>query len=167
MSQQKRARKVDKQQEVAEAIAAYLIEHGLADSGIRALAKAAGVSDRMLMYYFGNKEAAITAALTYIGQALGARLNAVIPENHMTAEQLLEDLLTASSSDEFYPVIRLWFELVGLAVRGETPYQESVREMASNWQLWIEAKLKPEEAHQAEKVFAQLEGQLMINLIRG
>lgn len=158
--------KEGKQIVVAEAIANYLIEHGLENSGIRALAKAADISDRMLIYYFGNKDAAIAAALEFIAMTLAARLQAVIPGNNMSPSKLFEEVIAASSTKEFQPVIRLWFELVGYAVRGETPYQDSVRVMAENWQLWIEAKLKKSAASQAEMVFAQIEGKLMIDLLK-
>ena len=37
-------------------LAAYVLENGLADVSLRPLAKAAGTSDRMLLYHFGSKE---------------------------------------------------------------------------------------------------------------
>lgn len=159
-------KKQDKQRVVAAAIAEYLIENGLQDSGIRSLAKAAGISDRMLIYYFGSKEAAIDAALKFIGAALGQKLEALITGNNLSATKLTDDLVAAGKTSEFQPVIRLWFELVGHAVRGEAPYKRSVREMADNWELWIAAKLKSSRPDQAQAVFAQVEGQLMIDLLR-
>ena len=159
--------KEDKQIVVAEAIANYLIEQGLENSGIRALAKAAGISDRMLIYYFGSKEAAIAAALEFIAAKLAHKLQAQIPGNNMSANKLFEELVAAGSSKEFQPVIRLWFELVGHAVRGEAPYQDSVRVMAQNWELWIASKLKKSAVSQTEMVFAQVEGKLMIDLLKG
>lgn len=149
--------------EVAGAIADYLIENGLTDSGIRSLAKAAGISDRMLIYYFDNKEAAIAAALEFIAATLAKQLEAVIPSTSMSGPDLLEQLTVAGKSAAFRPVIRLWFELVGMAVRGEQPYRDSVRQMASNWQLWITFKLRNGSKHQAADIFAQLEGRLMLD----
>lgn len=156
-------KKVEKQIEVAALVAEYLIEHGLSDSGIRSLAKAAGVSDRMLIYYFGSKEAAIAAALEFIAATLAEQLAKVVSAPSLSAPDLLEQLTVAGKSNEFRPVIRLWFELVGLAVRGEQPYRDSVRQMATNWQLWITSKLRKGSKHQADDLFAQLEGRLMLD----
>ena len=156
-------KKLDKKREVAGNIAGYLIENGLSDSGIRSLAKAANISDRMLIYYFESKEAAIAEALELIAATLAEQLEAVIPAQSLSAPDLLEQLTQAGKSAAFRPVIRLWFELVGLAVRGEQPYRDSVRMMANNWQLWISLKLRKGSRHQAEDIFAQLEGRLMLD----
>ena len=44
-------------------LAAYVLENGLADVSLRPLAKAAGTSDRMLLYHFGSKEELVAALL--------------------------------------------------------------------------------------------------------
>ena len=44
-------------------LAAHVLVHGLGGASLRPLAKAAGTSDRMLIYHVGNKEALLTAAL--------------------------------------------------------------------------------------------------------
>lgn len=41
-----------KKSDALEAISALLLAEGLEQTGIRRLAKAAGISDRMLIYYF-------------------------------------------------------------------------------------------------------------------
>ncbi len=160
-------KKQEKQRVVAEAIARHLIDNGLKDSGIRTLARVSGISDRMLIYYFGSKEIAIATALEFIAATLGEKLELLIPGKNLSAGKLKEELVIAGRSAEFQPVIRLWFELVGYAVRGEAPYQESVRVMADNWGQWISAKLRASSAAQSETVFAEVEGRLMLELLRG
>ena len=40
-------------------LAGHVLAHGLGEASLRPLAKAAGTSDRMLLYHFGTKEALI------------------------------------------------------------------------------------------------------------
>ena len=40
---------------VTERLSSHILAHGLARSSLRELAAAAGVSDRMLLYYFDDK----------------------------------------------------------------------------------------------------------------
>ena len=47
-------------------LAAHVIEHGLGGASLRPLAKAAGTSDRMLIYHFGDKETLVRDLLEYI-----------------------------------------------------------------------------------------------------
>ena len=43
-------------------LTAHVLAHGLGGASLRPLAKAAGTSDRMLIYHFGTKEALIRAS---------------------------------------------------------------------------------------------------------
>ena len=49
-----------KREEIVQRVAQHLVAKGFQDSGIRALAASAGISDRMLMYYFDSKDELIT-----------------------------------------------------------------------------------------------------------
>lgn len=42
-------------------LAAHVLRHGLGSASLRPLAKAAGTSDRMLIYHFGSKDALVAA----------------------------------------------------------------------------------------------------------
>ena len=47
--------------EIVERLADHVLAHGLSASSLRPLAKAAGTSDRMLLYYFADKSEMMTA----------------------------------------------------------------------------------------------------------
>ena len=51
--------------EATEAIADHLLKEGLARTGVRQLAAAAGISDRMLLYYFKNKDEVMLSELAH------------------------------------------------------------------------------------------------------
>jgi hypothetical protein len=62
-------------------------------------------------------------------------------------------------------VIRLWFEVVGLAARGQEPYATNAAAIANNWLQWIQSRLEGSHKDEAMALFAELEGRLMIKLI--
>ena len=51
-----------------DALAGFILAHGLAAASLRPMAKAAGTSDRMIVYHFGDKAGAIEAGLARIAE---------------------------------------------------------------------------------------------------
>ena len=78
---------------------------------------------------------------------------------------LLEELLALGSSPQFYAVIQLWFEVVGLAARGQEPFLTNATEIAANWLQWIESRMEVSQPNDAIALFAELEGRLMLKLL--
>ena len=154
-----------KRQALIDAAAAHLLRKGLANSGLRALAGAANTSDRMLVYYFGSKEALINQSLGLISDGLTGQLDQLLAEAEYTADSLFQALMAQGTNPVFLPTLRVWFELVGLAVRGEQPYAGKAREIAGRWIQWIEQKLSAAERHLAADLFARLEGHLVLALL--
>lgn len=62
-------------------------------------------------------------------------------------------------------ISQLWFEVVGLAARGQEPYAVNATAIATSWLQWIESRLENPQAGEATALFAELEGRLMIKLI--
>ena len=61
-------------------LAAHVMAHGLADASLRPLARAAGTSDRMLIYHFGNKDALVAALLDYLVARFADALDSAFPQ---------------------------------------------------------------------------------------
>ena len=59
---------------VIERLAGHMLEHGLAAISLRQLAAAAGVSDRMLLYYFADKAEVLSVTLTRIAKMMADAL---------------------------------------------------------------------------------------------
>mgnify|MGYP000446911998 CR=1 FL=1 len=53
-------------QVVTERLAGHLLASGLARTSVRQLAAAAGISDRMLLYYFRDKAEALVACTSFL-----------------------------------------------------------------------------------------------------
>ncbi len=154
-----------RRQEIVEAAAAHLIEHGLQKSGLRAIAQSAGMSDRMIMYYFKTKDDLVAAALTMIGENLALGMEHALPQNNLSARQVLEALAVNLKSADAQAVMRLWFEIIGLAMRDQQPYSATAALLLSRSEESIRAKLRTDQKHRAREVLASLEGEIMISLL--
>lgn len=155
----------DKKQQFLQKIVVYILENGLSQTGIRALAKAAGTSDRMLIYYFGSKNELLDLAFKSISGQFSQQLDAIMGTHKRSASQLLEELSTQAMFDLLKPGVQLAFELVGLAARGKEPYASNAREVAEVWIAWITSKLDDPDPAEAKDIYAHFEGRLLLRLI--
>ncbi len=155
-----------KKQQIIEAAMQHLLTHGFANSGLRALAKSAGISDRMVMYYFATKDDLITEALLLMAEGMATSLAQLVPQKRASATEIVQAITQAGHSAEVVPVLRLWFEIVGRAVAGHEPYKATAALILQNWETWLADKLGPKQAHRAGELLAQIEGQIMVALIR-
>ena len=135
--------------EAAKAIAAHLFEHGLAKTSLRQLAAAAGVSDRMLVYYFGSKAEALRAGALHLAQSFAMELSTAdrIPEK-ASFEELLPVLGGLFSDETVAPFMRLWIDVISAAGHGVEPYPDIVKAISSFFVSWIEARLSTADPEQ-------------------
>ncbi|MEM7798367.1 MAG: TetR/AcrR family transcriptional regulator [Chloroflexota bacterium] len=158
--------KVERKKQLAIAnIGGFLLENGLNENGIRLLAKAAGTSDRMLIYYFGSKDELMNQVLGAIAAGFSSQLDAGLGLHIREADQLLEELTQFVMLPAFQPAVQLWFELVGLAARGKEPYASNAKLLAKNWIMWIESRLEGEQIAAATDLYAHLEGRVMLKIL--
>ena len=151
--------------EIVMAAAAHLIENGLRTSSLRAIAKSAGLSDRMIMYYFKTKEDLVADALLLIGDQLLAGIEAALPGRSLSVSEILDALSNSMSAAETRAVMRLWFEIVGQAMRGEEPYRSTAATLLERSEERIRDKLRSNQKHRARELLGTLEGRLMVDLI--
>jgi AcrR family transcriptional regulator len=156
----------EKRAEIVEAVARHLVLEGFRNSGLRALAASVGISDRMIMYYFPTKEDLVAEALMKVAGDMAQSLEQVLPARRASVSRIVESLVASGRRPEIQPTLRLWFEIVGLAMHDSGPYRETARRILSGWEDWIGMKLGPRRAHLAGEVLARIEGALMISLIR-
>jgi AcrR family transcriptional regulator len=154
-----------KREEIVLAVARHLVREGFANSGIRALAESAGISDRMLMYYFETKEELIASALMVMAQNMSAGLDALLPRRPVAATTIVDVMVQSAAHHDQKAVLRLWFEIIGLAIRGQEPYRSTVNRIIVQWEQWISDRLRAGQKDQAATVLAQIEGLLMLKLL--
>lgn len=112
------SKKLDKRAEVIDLLTVHFLDTGLSDTGLRRLAEVADTSDRMLLYYFANKDELLAAVLTHIAGGLSASLTQLFGTTPLSPDTVLEKLWVAAKSDAFKPYLRLWLDLAAHANRG-------------------------------------------------
>ena len=125
---------------LVDRMADYLLAEGLAGATLRPLAAAAGTSDRMLLYYFSDKDELLTAILERIAARILAALNDIIaPRRPFMA--LLNDVWTVLGSPQYRPYMEIWYDLAASAARGLEPHRKVSGVIADGYLAWIESRL--------------------------
>lgn len=129
---------------VALSLSGHLLATGLSQMSLRQLAKASGVSDRMLLYYYADKAEALSSAMANVAAELTARMETAMPLGTvMTARAFAAAVAQFTISAEAAPVMRLWIEVVAAAARGEAPFPQLASKIAAGFIDWAEARLDP------------------------
>ena len=110
-----------------------MIEHGLGGARLRPLAKAAGASDRMLIYHFGDKQTLVTDLLEYIAGVYSSALDMAIgSERPATRQECFARILALGRGPQMQPFMTLWWEIVAGSARGIPGYAEAAEAMISD-----------------------------------
>lgn len=157
----------DRRAELTGRIADFILAQGLEAASLRPLARAAGLSDRMLLYYFTDKAEALTAALDH----LAARLTAVLAADIAAPlpEHALWDRLAARVRDPaLWPYLCLWLEIAARAARGDAFFTARGRALGQGFHDWIAAQLDApadRRAATALALFQRLEGLVVLRAV--
>lgn len=156
----------DKKDAALEAILDHLLEKGLEDTGIRSLAKSAGISDRMLIYYFGSKEALITEALDALSEHTSLGLSMLIDDGRHNADAIMAVLDGAMEIPQFENAMKLFLEVAARGARGIEPYRSSARTTIDFWLKWLGEHLKQDAGGPGPyEYLVRVEGRIMLTLI--
>jgi AcrR family transcriptional regulator len=145
-----------------EQVIAYLLSEGLEETGLRRLAQAAGTSDRMLIYYFGSKEALLREAFSALSDALLAQLDAQFPKAKYSPKKLKKISLTLAEDPAALASLKLWFEILGRALRSDTSLKVQAQQLALRWERWLASKLPEDRRGDSPALFAEIEGILLL-----
>src|SRR5256714_15089524 len=89
----------------------YFLRHGVANLSLRPLAAAAGTSARMLLHYFGSKEALIAEVMEQVQARLQAAFQELAANPTAVGRQtLLQDFWKVLSDRPNQPALCLLFE---------------------------------------------------------
>ncbi|MFM8535525.1 MAG: TetR/AcrR family transcriptional regulator, partial [Acidimicrobiia bacterium] len=163
----------DKQREVVvERLAGHMLENGLARTSLRELAQAAGVSDRMLLYYFADKAEVLAAVLAQVAGELSLRLAEAIPGGaQLIPAELVRRAAVFTTGQEMRPFMRLWVEAVAAAAREEAPFPKIVADVMAGFRLWVDARLDlaagADRASTAAAIIAIIDGLALVDICGG
>lgn len=159
------AKRQDKRAEVIDLLAVHFLDTGLSDTGLRRLAEVAGTSDRMLLYYFENKEELVAAVLTHIASGLSESLTEMFGSRPLPPSTLLETLWAAAKSEAFQPHLRLWLDLAANANRGDPLLISISQQISAGWIEWMANLLAVPDVDKkatAALILAAVDGQLVL-----
>jgi AcrR family transcriptional regulator len=156
----------DRRAALLEQLADHVLAHGLAAASLRPLARAAQISDRMLLYYFTDKAAVMTAILDRIAHRLMSVISAKGIDTPQPINVLRARLLDIVFADDLWPYMRIWLELAAQAARGDLLYRAVGAQIARGFLGWIAGRIEVATAAQrdacAARLLVEIEGLLLL-----
>lgn len=136
----------DRREAAIELMADHVLEEGLGAATLRPLAAAAGTSDRMLLYYFADKDELLAATLDRVAARMIVALDEAIPVvPQQSFGALLNQAWIALASKQLLPFMPLWLDLAAGAARGLQPHREIAGRIADGFLSWVTIRLLPED----------------------
>ncbi|UAJ12674.1 TetR/AcrR family transcriptional regulator [Glacieibacterium megasporae] len=157
----------DRRDALLDRMADHVLLEGLAGATLRPLAAAAETSDRMLLYYFADKDELVAAVLEKIAARILADLNDMIAPR-LPFGTLLHAVWAALASPQHRPYMSIWYDLAAGAARGLEPHRKVSGVIADGYLAWIEGRLA-QDAHSltqtAPLFLAALQGLYLLDAI--
>lgn len=151
---------------IIEAIADHVLANGLAAASLRPLARSAGLSDRMLLYYFKDKAEILAAALETLSARLTLILDAAISPQPMPVDTLRRHLAGRLFTPEIWPYLCLCLEMAALSARGDIAMRDAGEAIGRGFLAWGSAQLDsptPQaRAVDAARLLLSIEGMVML-----
>lgn len=161
-------RRTDRRGDLVTGTLRYALEHGVSGLSLRPVAAALGTSDRMLVYYFGSRDALIAAVLEAAAVQLRDLVAAALPPRPLPPAQVVGLAPALLEDPGARAVLRLWLEVAGLAARGDPICAATARDVTDGWLAWLAERLDipaSERRAAAAGVLAVLDGLLLEALV--
>jgi AcrR family transcriptional regulator len=156
----------DRRAAMLDQLADHVLAAGLGGSSLRALAAAAGTSDRMLLYYFADKEAVMTAALEHMAARMVGHLMAAAQPKRRTFAALHAELAAMVLDPAFAPFMRVWLEAAARAGQGDGFYRRVGERIGRGFLMWIEGQIDSKDpARDAARLLVMVEGMALLAAI--
>ncbi len=123
----------DTRAELLDAAVDHVARHGLADLSLRRLAGALGTSHRMLSHYFGSKEGLWVAIVREVERRQREAFRELAPVPGASMADALRAWWEHISDPSLWPNARLFFEVYGQALVGQTPARALLDGVIDSW----------------------------------
>lgn len=156
----------ERREAAIERMADHLLAEGLSGASLRPLAAAAGTSDRMLLYYFRDKDELLAATLERVAARLVAGLEAALPAGQpLSRDALLRAAWAVVGSEALKPFARLLLELAAASAGGRQPHAGIAARLVEGFHAWTAARLDVPEGSrsgEAARLLVTIEGMLFL-----
>lgn len=156
---------VRKREALLEDMANFLLANGLQAFTLRRIGLALQTSDRMLLHYFENKQAILSATLERVLE----RLLALLEQAELvqtTPQNLIAQMAAMLQTSAVKPFTDLWLELCQGATRQEVSYTQVAQQIGKLYLDWIAQHLALEDStarrQAAAYVFVVVEGLVVL-----
>ncbi|MCF8878669.1 TetR/AcrR family transcriptional regulator [Hyphobacterium sp. SN044] len=149
-------------------LADHMLAKGIGASSLRALAKAAGTSDRMLLYYFRDKDELVAATLERIAARFSGALDAFAPDTPLPYEAMLAHLAPVLLDEAGWPYMRVWLEIASRSANGDKACRAAGEAIGRDFHAWGAAHLDSSPGRRerdAASLFATLEGMVLLKAL--
>jgi len=155
----------DRHDALIDRLADHVLAHGLSASSLRPLAKAAGTSDRMLLYYFADKDAVIAAALERVAARMVMMLDMAAPPAPLAPVALRDHLAPIMQDALVWPYMRVWLDMAARAAQGDTAIRVVGAGIGRSFLAWLARHLDVPASEQpaaAARLLIEVEGTVLL-----
>jgi AcrR family transcriptional regulator len=135
------------------------------------VARILGTNDRTVVYYFPTKAELLGAVLASLGEELQGVLAQAFGSEPMAPNDLLSRAWPVLARRESEPLFAVFFEIIGQAAVGRSPYDVLAPALLDQWLAWLEPRVDVAEsaARRAASLalLAQLDGLLLVRIVAG
>jgi AcrR family transcriptional regulator len=132
-----------------------VLREGVIDLSLSAVARGIGSNNRMLLYYFGSKEALLDeAGLRAFDQFPKLREMFIRLAGEGDLEDRLLDCWADLSADDNLPYLRLYFQRFGIAMRDTAEWVAFIERAGTQWLGWTRAVFQSEGYSEADSLVA-------------
>jgi len=148
-----------------QAATKYVLERGLQDLSLRAIAAEIGTSHRILIYYFKSADGFWQAVEKKIRREEQRRRHEINSGEWSDVEGAILKLWERYTSDAYLPVMRLLFEIYGRAIRKPERFRGFLDDVILSWVTSLEEDLSERYGQSISEIRIRL--RLSIAVFRG
>lgn len=125
---------------LAKALGDIVLAEGIDALSLRPAAARLDTSGRMLLYYFGTKDALVADVLADISDRMAASFAAMSTRTPLAPFEMLREASALLALPEVRPFMDLWAEMVARAIRGDPTFRRAVDRTMASWIGRIQAR---------------------------
>ncbi|MCU0296631.1 MAG: TetR/AcrR family transcriptional regulator [Candidatus Nanopelagicales bacterium] len=160
-----------RREDMLEAAKEIARSDGLGALSFGRVARQLGTNDRTVVYYFPSKAELIGAVLVSLGEDLQDLLAEAFVEEPLPPSDLGRRAWKVLARDETQPIFALFFEILGQAAVGASPFVDLAPLLVNDWLRWLEPRIAiadPDRRHCAAlALLAQIDGLLLLRTAAG